>query len=85
MRRGREGDQLNVVSIGTGNDNAGHQQDMRISYVSEHGRNLDVALFPSWLRGIMSKSVKKSENSLFDPCGCFPIWDFVDGEILERR
>jgi len=74
-----------AINIGTSNDNAGHQQGTRISYVFEHGRDLDVALFPSWLQGIMSKSVKKSESSLFDPCGWLPIWDFVDGDILGRR
>jgi len=69
MARGEGG---RAINIGTSNDNAGHQQGTRISYVFEHGHDLDVALFPSWLQGIMSKSVK-SENSLFDPCGCFPI------------
>jgi len=34
--------------------------------------DLDVALFHSWLQGITSKSVKKSENSLLNPGGCFP-------------
>ena len=29
-------------------------------------------LFHSWLQGITSKSVKKSENSLLNPGGCFP-------------
>ena len=34
--------------------------------------DLDVALFHSWLQGVTSKSVKKSENSLLNPAGCFP-------------
>ena len=41
---------------------------MSIGYVCD----LDVALFHSWLPGITSKSVKKSENSLLNPGGCFP-------------
>ena len=34
--------------------------------------DLDVALFHSWLQGITSKSVKKSENSLLNSGGRFP-------------
>jgi len=51
---------------------------MTTGYVFEHRCNFDVALFS--LQRITSKSVKKSENSLFDPCGYFPVWDLVDGE-----
>ena len=35
----------------------------------------DVALFHSWLQGITSKSVKKSENSLLNPGDCSPTID----------
>ena len=34
--------------------------------------NLDMALFHSWLQNVTSKSVKKSESSILNPCGCFP-------------
>ena len=34
--------------------------------------DLDMALFHSWLQGVTSKSVKKSESSILNPCGCFP-------------
>jgi len=34
--------------------------------------DLDMALFHSWLQGVTSKSVKESESSILNPCGCFP-------------
>ena len=43
-----------------------------------------VTFFPSCLQGISSKSVDKSWSDLFCSC-CFPVRDFVGGEILESE
>jgi len=32
----------------------------------------------------MSKSTKNFENSLFDPCGCFSAWNFVDRDTGKK-
>ena len=43
-----------------------------------------VTFFPRCLQGISSKSVDKSWSDLF--CSrCFPVRDFVGGEILESE
>ena len=72
-----------VVIISAADENVGHPGDASIGYVFKHDRDLDVALFPSWLQGVTRKSVEKSESSLFEPCNCFPVWNLVDGEILD--
>jgi len=41
-----------------------------------------VTFFPNYLQGISSMSVDKSWSDLFCSC-CFPVRDFVGGEILE--
>ena len=57
-----------VVSIDADYEDVGYPECMSIGYAC----NLDVALFHSWLQGVTSKSVEKSESSILNPCGCFP-------------
>jgi len=60
-----------VVSIAAPNENVGHTGDTIIDYFFEHGDNLGVALFASQLQGITSKSIKRFNSGLFEPCSCF--------------
>lgn len=52
-----------VVSIAAPTEYVGHPGGATIGYVSEHGDNFDIALFPSQLQGITSK---KFNSGLFD-------------------
>jgi len=74
-----------VVSVAALNENVGHPGGAIIGYVFEHGNNLDVVLFPSWLQGITSKSIEKSKSGLCELCSCFPIWDLVCREMLSSE
>jgi len=90
VRKGKEGDKnqpnwVVVVSIDADYEDIGNSEGASIGHVFENGCDFDAALFPSWLQGITSKSVEKSENSLVNPGGYFPIWDIVDGEILDME
>jgi len=82
VRKGREGQFVDVVSIDTANKEVDHSQDASIGYVSRDGRDVDVTFFPSWLQGMTSKPVEKSWIGLF--CSCLPVRDHIGGEILER-
>ena len=63
-RRQRPIQLATVVSIGTDNEDTDDPRDASIGYVSEHGFNLDVVLFPSWLRRITRKPVERSWTNL---------------------
>ena len=68
-----------AVSVATPNENVSHPGGASIGYVFEHGDDFDVALFASQLQGITSKSIKRFNSGLFEPCSCFPIQNPVCG------